>query len=144
MGQVGSRADDVKYEINNHVLYMSLDYTPKDTVKIFADLTFNHSVATVDDPYFGNSLYPNYYPTAADPYSYVAAYYDTNFTGSEDWSDLRSDQLSASAGFVWEVRNDITLNSTFIYRWYDDDKAYLGDDNDGKVKILSVGLVKKF
>ena len=32
----------------------------------------------------------------------------------------------------------------FIYRWYDDDKAYLGDDNDGKVRILSVGLVKKF
>ncbi len=144
MGQVGSRADDVKYEIDNHVLYMSLNYTPKDTVKIFADFTFNHSVATVDDPYFGNNFYPNYYPTSQDPYSWVAAYNNTNFTGSGDWSDLRIDQLSASAGFDWDVRKDITLSSSFVYRWYDDDKAYLGEDTDGKVKILSIGLMKRF
>jgi len=144
VGQVGSRHDTVDYDVDNHVVYLSVDFTPKKWLRLFGDLTYNHSETDVDAPHFGGDLYPNYYPTSADPYSYSAAYFDSDFSDSNDWTELEYDQFNASVGFDWNFWKNFSLTSTFTYRWFDDDEEYLGEDLDGEAYILSTGLVWKF
>lgn len=144
MGQVGSRHDTVDYEVDNHVFYLSVDFTPMDNLRLYGDLIYNYSEADVDAPHFGGDLYPNYYPTSADPYSYPAAYFDSDFSDSDDWSELDYEQLSASVGFEWKFWKNLSVQTTFTYRWFDDDEEYLGEDLDGEAYILNVGLTWKF
>ncbi len=144
MGQVGSRHDKVEYDVDNHVVYLSLDYMPMQSLRLYGDLTYNYSETDVDNPSFGSDLHFNIDPTSADPYSHAAAYFDSDFGDSNDWTELEYSQVSATVGLEWNFWKNFTLTSSFTYRWFDDDEEYLGEDTDGEAYIMNVGLMWKF
>ena len=142
MSQAGSRDDDeVDYEIDNHVVYLAIDFIPKPWLKLFGDLTYTHSEGDYDDPSFGSDVH---HPSCDDGTSTVDNYWDSDFDHANDWSDLEYDRVDASVGFEWNFWKSFSVTSSFTYRWFDDDEEYLGEDTDGEAYILNVGLMWKF
>ncbi len=142
MTQAGSRDDDeVDYDIDNHVVYLSVDFTPKQWLKLFGDLTYTHSEGDYDDPDFGSDVH---HPSCEEGASHVMVYWDSDFDKANDWSDLGYDRLDASAGFELNFWKNFTANATFTYRDFNDEENYLGDDTDGEAYIMNVGLMWKF
>ncbi len=151
MGQVGSRHDSVDYDITNHVFYVNIDFTPIDKVRLFADLTYVYSEGDVDSPSFGSDWYPDIYydgSTVTTPppptYSYAAAYFDSDFGDSDDWSDLEYERVDATIGTEVNVWKNLSFKVNFTYRWFDDKEEYLGEDLDGEVYILNTAVIWKF
>ncbi len=150
MGQVGSRHDSVEYDITNHVFYVNIDFAPIDKVRFFADLTYVYSEGDVESPSFGSDLFPVYYqgaPVATPPpppYSYPAAYFDSDFSNSDDWSDLEYERVDATIGTEVNVWKNLSFKVNFTYRWFDDKEEYLGEDLDGEVYILNTAVIWKF
>ena len=154
MRQAASLCDKVDYDIHNVVAYISADYTPIKSLRLYGDLTYTYSKADADNPHFGSPWdkvtltggtpddpHPSYNPLY-DPWFVIT--YDSDMDDMSDWYDLKMERVDASVGFDWNFWKNFTVTSRFTYRWYDDEEEYLYEDTDGEAYIMSVGLMWKF
>ncbi len=148
MGQVGSLCDKVDYDIHNVVAYISADYNPIRTLRLYGDLTYTWSKAEADNPHFGDPshvidwTYPSSLDGGNTPWFVIT--YTSDMNDMSDWYDLKMERVDASVGFDWNFWKNFTVTSRFTYRWYDDEEEYLYEDTDGEAYIMNVGLMWKF
>ncbi|HDS16402.1 MAG TPA: hypothetical protein ENN66_07305 [Proteobacteria bacterium] len=149
--QIASVYDDVDYDSKAQVLYLTSTYQPTDKLTLTADLTATRTRAEADVPAFGNNIYYQnfvdvaiYGETQTVPYTQTIMMSYLDYSGSDDYSKLDYNTLDLALGAKYSINDALAVSINGLYRWADDDTAYLGDDYDGKLFIVNTSLTYRF
>lgn len=136
--QVRSAHDELDWENEVHVFYLSLSATPMPKLDFSGTLSYTVAEADMDSPHMPSVTITNASGT------YTGGYNPVLMNNADEYSDLDYQALELEIQATYQILENVSVTLNYWYSDFDDDEEYVYGDLDGDAYVLTGFVTYRF